>query len=129
MTLIWNESAITQLEQDAAERLLRCAITLQTEHSKRLNVSNPGPKYLNPAPVGTYPHARTGFLKSNVFYEPTSIAEIIRGGFKVRIGYGASAFYGACLQARGWKGIIDTALDIRGELEAILGRAAVITVG
>lgn len=120
MTIEWNgEAVMRELRQQAARGLLAAAVTLQTEHMKRLNVPNPSP-YLSPAPKGDYPHKRTGFGQANVRMTPTTIAAVA-ATLSVRVGIGENAKYMAILETKGWKGLLDTLADLRPQLAAMTG--------
>lgn len=98
---------IDQLEQAGAEMLQLAALELQQQATKDLRAGkNPLP-YKTPAPRGTFPRVRTGFLASSILYQPQSVAAIRKAGY-VRIGYRASAFYGIALGGRGWKWLNDS---------------------
>jgi hypothetical protein len=68
---------------------------------------------------------RTGFLVGHVQIDPPSRAAV-RKRRGVRIGYGKSAFYGAALTRRGWKGLWDTATSMQDRLRAIIGEQPLI---
>jgi hypothetical protein len=117
----WNGDHLERLRRRLlAEGLLRAGLFLQQTHMNKLNVSNPRP-HKTPAPLGDYPRKRTGWLQRHVLIEPSSIAEVEQT-LKVRIGVGASAFYGEVLALRGWKGIRDTAALIREQLAEFVVR-------
>lgn len=105
-----------------ARGLLAGAVLLTTEHQRRLNVANPRP-YLTPSKPGEYPKKRTGFLQAHVQYQPPTPAEAAALGY-VDVGYVANAFYGEVLVDRGRKGVQDTAADLRGQIQAVIDRAA-----
>lgn len=121
MPLIWRElAALETLEAEWSNRLLRAAVTLQTEHMANINVFNPIP-YDQPGMKGDYPKKRTGFLQAHIWIEPTDPKEIAKRGH-VRIGYAKAATYGMWLELRGWKGIWDTALSIITKLYDVVGK-------
>lgn len=115
-----NELAVFEdrLRQQAAERLVTCAVTLQSEEMGRLSIANPYP-HKNPAPQGEYPRARTFTLRNGVQYDSTTL-DVIKKELRVRVGYAARAFYGAILQRKGWKGLLDTLKDLRPRFVALL---------
>lgn len=127
MSLTWNEvEVLKKAQEEMARRLLAAAVLYQTEHRKRLNVSNPAP-YL-PATTsrpGEYPRARTGFGRDNVAYEPATVQGVIDAGFVVRLGYRASAWYMGYLEAeRRRKGLVSTFDDLKGQIRAVLEKQA-----
>ncbi len=120
MTLKWNEQAIADVKLEAAARLLNAAEAIQVQHVWNLSEPNPRP-FLAPAPIGDFPRRRSGNLQGAVSIEPETVEEIAERGF-VRIFYADRGYYGAILAAKGWKGIMDTAVSMQDVLEAILGR-------
>jgi hypothetical protein len=103
-----NTNAImAMLDQAGAEMLQLAALTLQQQATADHRAGKNPPPYTNPAPQGSFPHVRTGFLASSFMYVPASIGAI-RKEQRVRIGYRASAFYGIALGFRGWKWLKDS---------------------
>ena len=98
---------IVRLETAAAEMLQLAALELQQQATADLRGGKNPPPYDTPAPRGTFPRVRTGFLGSSILYQPTTVASI-RSEKRVRIGYRASAFYGIALGNRGWKWLNDS---------------------
>lgn len=119
MAITWNgDEAKQQIAHASAAGLLRAAVFFQTTFKNRLNKSNPRP-YLDPSKPGEYPRARTGFGRSNVMYEPTSVAEVEKKGY-VRIGFSKNAWYMAYLEVyKGRKGMLATLRDILSQLAAL----------
>ena len=125
MALNWNGQAMAgEAKEQAAKRILRAVVFFQIQHQARLSVSNPRP-YLTPSRPGEYPRKRTGNLIGSVLYSPATIADLIAGDLRVRIGLPASAGYGLILEvARQRKGFRDTMEALRPQIEAILLRKA-----
>ena len=116
------DSFIEGLEIAAAMQLQRAALELQQHLTARLRQNSNPPPYKNPAPRGTYPHVRTGFLASHILIRPASLTAIRSAGL-VRVGYGASAFYGVALGNRGWKWLADALEEATPQIQAALGSA------
>jgi hypothetical protein len=137
----WNGDAALKLTTEAAaETLLRMAIRLQTYLMEKLNVLSPrksvkrtrntvaGAKgssyqiFTDPSKAGEYLKKRTGWAQAHVVIEPTTVAGIAQAGH-VRIGWGASAFYGAAWElkppAQRRKGLLDALDEIKPELMAM----------
>lgn len=103
----WDESRFAaELRLRAAERLARAATALVAAHQKNLSVANPSP-HRSPAARGQFPRGRTFFLRANIGFVPTTLAEIAAAG-QVVVGIHDPAFYGAVLSQRGWLGLTDT---------------------
>jgi hypothetical protein len=113
--------AFSDLAKLTAEALMAVAIEAQTEHMRRLNVSNP-PPHLDSSKPGEYPRKRTGFLQANTLFDPLNLAEIIANQW-VDVGVGQNAMYGVWLVDIGKRlGIEDTVRDILPQLEATFNR-------
>jgi hypothetical protein len=116
----WNgDQVMDELREDATKLLLVAAITLQTEHVKDLNKSNPRP-HRNPAPRGEFPRKRTGNLQAGILIDPPDL-QAIKATLSVRVGYSRNADYGAYLGAKGWKWIIDTLTRVEGRIAQLTG--------
>lgn len=107
-----------ELRLHAARRLVRVALHVVAAHQKNLSVANPAP-HKTPAPRGQYPRGRTFFLRANVGYAPTALAEIARNG-EIVVGVFAPAIYGMYLRNKGWKGLLDTIQAEYSRIDAIL---------
>lgn len=128
MTLVWNgDAALDHVREQAALALIRAAVMLQTEHMRRVGVSNP-PPHTTPAAKGEWPRKRTGFGQGSVVFDPADLAAVKRS-LRIRVGYLKSAFYMSALTSRGWRGIYDTAEAIRGQLAQALGPTGEIVRG
>jgi len=107
-----------RFRQSVAERLVTCAVMLQSEEMKNLSVANPYP-YKTPSVPGEYPKARTFNLRNSIEYHPTGLDEIKRT-LRIRVGYAARAFYGPILATKGRKWMIDTLNALRPAFAKIL---------
>lgn len=107
-----------RIRRSAAERLVACALALQGEEMRRLSRPNPYP-YTDPARKGEYPKARTFNLRNGIWVDPLKLDKVAEQ-LRIRVGYTARAYYGAILQAKGWKGLLDTLDTIRPQLERLL---------
>lgn len=110
------EDFINQMELAGATMLQLAALALQQQATADLRQGKNPPPYLTPAPRGTFPRVRTGFLASSMLYQPQSVAAIRSAGF-VRIGYAASAFYGIALGNRGWKWLEDSLANAMPQIQ------------
>lgn len=102
-----------RLREAAARRLLAVAVTAQTELKRRLNVSNPRP-HKTPSKPGEWPKKRTGWGQGHVFYQPSTLGEVVNT-LSVRLGYGVSAAYMLYLSGQRLKrkGLKDLLREIR----------------
>lgn len=110
--------AMASVQQALAKRLLAAALLLQSEHQRRLSVSNPRP-HRTPAAKGQYPRTRTGALRKGVVVEPTSLADVM-ATMEVRVGLTGNVFYGNVLEEKGWLGLKQTVADLKPKLEALI---------
>lgn len=117
--MAWNGNAAKERWRNAlAQRLIACAITLQSAETNELGTSYP------PSSVpGQYPHRRTGNLQSSVMYEPTAVAEVAKR-LEIRVGYAAKAPYIVDLILSGRKALHDTLKRVRPQLVALFGSGA-----
>jgi len=107
-----------RFRQSVAERLVACAVTLQSQEMANLSVANPYP-YKTPSAPGEYPKARTFNLRNSIEYHPTALDEIKRT-LRIRVGYAARGFYGPILATKGRKWMLDTLELIRPTLAKLL---------
>lgn len=122
-TVNWDEDAFErELRLHAARRLARVAVHIVTAHQQNLSVANPTP-HKTPAPRGQYPRGRTFFLRANVGYAPTSLAEIAAAG-SVVVGVLEPAKYGLYLRNKGWRGLLDTIQAEYQRIDALIGGRA-----
>jgi hypothetical protein len=114
----WNNGALVEIDNAPAELLMRIAAEVQSSLVNELGTMNP-PPYVTPSQPGEYPRKRTGFLQSQVVYEPTSKAAIASQG-SVRVGYSQNAFYGSILEiARKRLGLLATMDSLKGRIEEL----------
>lgn len=113
-----------EVERAGAEMLQLAALELQQQTTSDLRSGSNPPPYITPAPKGSFPHVRTGFLASSILYAPKSVKQIASTGF-VRIGYAAAAFYGIALGHRGWKWLEDS---LNAAMPRIQGRLDGFTI-
>ena len=119
------------LSEEVGKLLLALGVRLQTEMMRRVSQSA-GPVrvkrqrgrgsytvYTTPSKPGEYLRTRTGFLRSHITYQPTTIAEAGRQG-AVQVGYERGAWYGGWWEVRPGaqrrKGLIDLAQELAPEL-------------
>ena len=86
----WDDSIDTRIRALAAEKIARVTVAFHTQVLEELNVSNPRP-HTTPAPPGSPPRKRTGWLQRHVLYELDQ--EQLRG----RVGVSVNALYGIWL--------------------------------
>lgn len=122
MPVTSNAAAVKiELAALSGSLLLRLAVTVQTGMMTRLGVHNP-PPYANSSKQGEYLRSRTTWLLKHVQYEPTTAAAAAREG-RIRVGYGASAAYGAMYDSAGKrKGLRDAVEEMRGTLQAMAAK-------
>lgn len=114
-----NTAAIVErIRAEAARRLLAAAITLQSKYRADVSTGNPAP-HKHPAPMGSFPHLRTGGGRANVAVEPASIAEVKVSG-AVSVGHRDGGKHLYFLAGKGWKGMLDTLARERGSIQRIL---------
>lgn len=124
MSVIINQDAKRRVLEEGAGRMLRAAAFLQTQYKTRVNVSNPRP-HDTPSKAGEYPRKVTGFGQSHVLYGPTSVADVVAGGMKVRVGVMKNAHYMLILELfKGRLGFRAMAAELKGIVRAILGQKA-----
>lgn len=118
----WNGAAVhREIVTGGAVKLIAAAVMLQTRLMLRVGISNPKP-YVTSSVDGEYLRKRTGWLQAHILYEPTAPDDVARQG-SVRVGYGASAFYGAIWEIRKRrKGLLDALKEIMPELKAMMAR-------
>lgn len=112
MPNLFNSNAanlVDEVQTQAAKNLLAAAVYFQTHLMQKLGERTPETKtikigkksrrvFVPPYSLpGEYPMKRTGFFQANIKFEPTSVNEV-KKDFKVRVGYGFNAFYGAILE-------------------------------
>lgn len=116
----FTDRRIAEIDAEVAKRLMAAALALQAEEKRSLSTANP-PPHANSSKPGEYPKARTYNLRDAVAIDPPTLAGIRAGGFRVRVGYLASAWYIVPLSQRKRLNVIDTANRIAGRIRTILG--------
>lgn len=134
MPNLFNSNAtklINEVQTQAAKNLLAAAVYFQTHLMKKLGERTPQTKtikvgkktrrvFIPPySKAGEYPMKRTGFLQANIKFEPTNV-EAVKSTFKVKVGYGFNASYGAVLEFKMLRlGLIKTLSDLQPYLEKL----------
>ena len=114
-----DTSAITtRIRLLAASRLLKAAITLQSESRRDVSRGNPSP-HDHPAPRGEYPRLRTGQGRANIGVEPTNPAVIAAKG-SVSVGHRPGGNHLFFLSEQGWLGVRNTLARHRSAITTIL---------
>lgn len=111
-------ASMDRVRQEAARRLLKAALTLQTDHRVDLSMGNPSP-HTSPAPRGQFPRLRTGGGRANVAVSPATVAEVAKRG-AVAVGYRPGGMHLLFLGNKGWKWVMDAYQRDRAKLDAIL---------
>ena len=107
------------LRNEIAKRLLNAAYFVADEHKKDLSrLTNPAP-HKTPAPRGAYPALRTGFGRSQVTVEETSLRDLAQT-LKIRIGIREPGKYLLFLSRKGWLGLEDTAKRVQAAAYSII---------
>lgn len=101
----WRRQVEQRQRQRAGQVIYALATKFQAAAKADYSVPNPAPHH-TPAPKGQFPRARTFNLRDAITID-RSLAEAVATG-EVRVGVLKSAFYGAALARRGWKGLLDS---------------------
>ena len=139
MGIHWNWSAVKLMEMEAAKRILYAAQFFENTHAKFLSVQNSGVRvkrtrktvagkrgsqytiYPDSSKKGEYPRKRTGEGIGALIYAPTTEADIIAAGLKVRIGVQAKGKHLAILELfKGRLGFEESAKRLNDQVKAIL---------
>lgn len=118
ITHTWDgNGAMAHIQAQGWDRIRRLTVFFWQACQTSLNVSNPRP-YLNPAPKGSPPHKRTGFLAANVIYEFDEKA------MTARVGVLRPAIYGLFLELRGWSWLKYTLDKVLPQLKQIAAKGS-----
>jgi hypothetical protein len=118
MSVEVNQDAVDAAAREMAHRMLYAVNFFLLQHKRRVSV--PFNSH-GPSRPGEYPHLRTGLGRDGTVADVQSVEDVLAAGLTARIGQLENSFYMTHLaRAKGRKGILTTADDLRSEVATIL---------